>query len=249
VAEVSRESRPGGVELQPDRAGSLLTQVFCANVHYGICQNKDCWAKDLCAGLQLVMPEVDWPTHMSELRLINLKLVMQQGKHVFCKSIQQFNSDPSADDTTERQRCKYANWMLLGGTDAHHTELPTPAYLAADAPLVKKRALAGLRLGNAPIRTARLHDMPYNQRHCKRCNASPPHTDNEDHWLFSCAALRGVRQKHAVVVAKYGSIKPLMMAVYDSRTVDEVMAFVVDATKVANRLDMSGQRQAASSNR
>ena len=228
-------------QVRPDQTGSLLTQAFCANVHYGLDQNRNCWSKELCAGLQFVMPEVDWRSHMLDLRPIDPRQIVKHAKHAFCKTIQQFTADPTADGTKERQRCKYASWMLLGGVVAPHTELPVPAYLSADAPLIKKRALASIRLSNAPIRTAQLHEPAYNLRHCNRCRTAQ--ADSEQHWLYDCAALAGVRQKHAAVVARYTSVRDLMTAVYDSSSVDEVLDFVMDATKVANKYDMDGQRQ------
>ena len=157
------------------------------------------------------MPEVDWRAHMTDLRPIDLRQVITHAEQAFCKTIQQFNADPAADNTKERQRCKYASWMLLRGADATHTELPAPAYLSVAAPLIKKRALAGVRLSNAPIRTVQLHDLAYSLRHCKRCGTAQ--ADDEDHWLFNCSVLAGVRWKHADVVAKHTSIHDLMSAV------------------------------------
>jgi hypothetical protein len=44
--------------------------------------------------------------------------------------------------------------MVQGGSSAEHDQLPTPAYVAALAPLAKKRALAWMRLmSGAPIQT------------------------------------------------------------------------------------------------
>jgi hypothetical protein len=243
VALESQDGATADQHVLPDQTGNLLTQAFCANVYHGVTQNRDCWSKELCAGLQFVMPEVDWRVHMADLRPIDLRQVVQHAKHAFCKSIQQFSADPAADNTTERQRCKYARWMFLGGPEASHTELPVPAYLSADAPLIKKRALASIRLSNAPLRAVQLHEPAYSLRHCKRCRTTQ--TDSEHHWLFDCAVLADVRQKHADVVAKYTSVHMLMTAVYDSRSVDEVLNFVMDATQVAKQFDMNGQRQRA----
>jgi hypothetical protein len=225
----------------PNQAGSLLTQVFCANVYHGLVKNMDCWSKELCTGLQFVMPSVDWRSQMQGLLPIDVRQVMQHAKQAFCTTIQQFQAAPTLDSTKERQRCKYAQWMLLGGITAPHTELPVPAYLIADTPLIKKRALARARLSCAPIRTNQVHAPSYSLRHCERCRCGM--ADTEAHWLFQCARLENVRQKHATLLDKFETLPALMAAVYDSRYVGEVMDYVLEATEVADRIEMEGHRQ------
>jgi hypothetical protein len=75
--------------------------------------------------------------------------------------------------------------MVQGGSSAKHDQLPTPAYVAALAPLAKKRALAQMRLSGAPIQTnlqRRGAAVPYSQRLCP-CGC-PAAVDTEQHVLF-----------------------------------------------------------------
>ncbi len=84
--------------------------------------------------------------------------------------------------------------MVQGGNSAEHDELPTPAYVAALAPLAKKRALAQMRLSGAPIQTNLQRGagaVPYSQRLCPRgCAAT---VDTEQHALFECQATAAAR--------------------------------------------------------
>ena len=61
--------------------------------------------------------------------------------------------------------------------------------------------------------------------------------DDEQHWLFDCDALSGMRQKHASTFEKYLSLPELMAAVYD-RSPATVLEYVFEATKF-----VSGHRQ------
>ncbi len=76
--------------------------------------------------------------------------------------------------------------MVQGGSSAEHDRLPTPADVAALAPLAKKRALAQMRLSGAPIQTNLQRGagaVPYSQRLCPRgCAAA---VDTEQHVCLS----------------------------------------------------------------
>jgi hypothetical protein len=39
--------------------------------------------------------------------------------------------------------------------------------------------------------------------------------DDEQHWLFDCDALGGIRQNHASTIERYSSLPELMAFVYD----------------------------------
>jgi hypothetical protein len=81
----------------------------------------------------------------------------------------------------------YAQWMLFGGLQANHVDLPRAAYLDTDLPLVKKHADARARLGSAPIRVVLEHQptSTYPERICRRCNRG---VDDEAHRLLKCRA-------------------------------------------------------------
>ncbi len=89
-------------------------------------------------------------------------------------------------------------------------------YLTALTPKTKKRALSRLRLSHAPVRATREHtsqDSLYSSRVCTRCDKGV--VDDEQHWLFDCDALGGIRQNHASTIERYPSLPELMAAVYD----------------------------------
>jgi hypothetical protein len=188
-----------------------------------------CWAKELCDGLKFVQPDLDWEGHMRQLLPIDHRQAARDAKSAFCQSIQQFASDPTADDCPDgRRRCTYAQSMLLGGIAHTHAELPVPAFLTADAPLIKKRALARLRLGAAPISANQEHskDSRYSERICKRCSAQQ--VDNEQHLLFECSVFSHIRHKFAAVLEGHHDLAGLMKGVYDTSTVDGVMDYVLE---------------------
>jgi hypothetical protein len=87
--------------------------------------------------------------------------------------------------------------MVQGGTSAEHGELPIAAYVAALAPLAKKRALAQMRLSGAPIQTDLQRGagvVPFSQRLCPRgCAAA---VDTEQHALFKCCATDAARARY-----------------------------------------------------
>jgi hypothetical protein len=93
------------------------------------------------------------------------------------------------DACDSRRFCKYATHMVQGGSGAEHKQLPTPAYVAALAPLAEKRALAQMRLSGAPIQTNLQRGagaVPYSHRLCPRgCAAA---VDTEQRVLFECLA-------------------------------------------------------------
>jgi hypothetical protein len=118
--------------------------------------NAERYNKQLLEALNFIIPEgvdgVSWKNHMSSFLAVDSKAVMHAARQAFCQSITQFSTAPTLPVCPNRQRCKYAQWMLFGGLQANHVDLPRAAYLDADLPLVKKHAVARARLGSAPIR-------------------------------------------------------------------------------------------------
>jgi hypothetical protein len=112
----------------------------------------------------------------------------RQAFEEFCAELHAYTGAPSEDSCANRNFCKYATHMVQGGNSAEHDELPIPAYVAALAPLAKKRALAQMRLSGAPIQTnlqrgaSAVLAVPYSQRLCPRgCAAA---VDTEQHvWI------------------------------------------------------------------
>jgi hypothetical protein len=240
VAEVERESSQLDSSDRPTtRQHSLMAQVFMANVHYGLVKDVQCWSIELCAGLALVQPDIDWRAHMLLLKPIDHKQVAQFARHAFCNHLQCYTTLVDTDTNSSRQRCKYAQWMRLGGVQAEHFELLKPAYLTAPAPKIKKRALSRLRLSHAPVRATlehSKHDSLYSTRICTRCKKGV--VDDEQHWLFGCDALSSIRQKHASTIEKFPSLLELMAAIYDSSPALDVLEFIFEATNF-----VSGHRQ------
>ncbi len=62
--------------------------------------------------------------------------------------------------------------------------------------------------------------------------------DDEQHWLFDCDALGGIRQNHTSTIERYPSLPELMAAVYDRSPAMAVLEYVYEATKF-----VSGHRQ------
>ena len=92
-----------------------------------------------------------------------------------------------------------------------------PAYLSADAPLLKKRALARLRLGALPLRANTDHDTLYTDRTCD-C-ISVQEVDNEEHLLLRCERFVHVRQRHTAALHGQQSIGAVMDIAYDKNQV------------------------------
>ena len=219
---------------------STLSQVFCSNVHFGLVFGVQCWSKQLHDALVFVMPyNTDWKRHMLSLSPIDAKAVMHAAQQSFCQGISQYTDRPTQPDCPNRQRCKYAHWMLLGGLQASHSELPKVAYLTADIPCIKKHAVARARLGSAPVRAAIEHDTPYQERICRRCNQGV--VDDECHWLFHCSALSHIRSKHAAVLRDRRSVEELMCAAYDDAEVAAFSDYIWDITQF-----VKGHRQGRS---
>ncbi len=58
-------------KLVANKANSkLLHFVLAAEVHQGLREDHDCWAKELLEGLRFVDPSKDWKTHMQQMRPI-----------------------------------------------------------------------------------------------------------------------------------------------------------------------------------
>jgi hypothetical protein len=57
---------------------------------------------------------------------IEHKLVAQLAYHAFCNYMQCYTTPVDTDANSRRQRCKYAQWMRLGGVQAEHFELLKP---------------------------------------------------------------------------------------------------------------------------
>ncbi len=174
---------------------SLLGSTFVANVAAGLgCGGTNVWAAELRAALQFVCPDPGWPAHMLQGRPIDVAPVVAAARQAFCAELCAFTGAPGDDSCANRNFCKYATHMVQGGNTAEHDRLPTPAYVAALAPLAKKRALAQMRLSGAPIQTNLQRGagaVPYSQRLCPRgCAAA---VDTEQHVLFECLATEAAR--------------------------------------------------------
>jgi hypothetical protein len=134
--------------------------------------------------VHFIMPEgvdgKDWKAHMLSLASVDARAVQQAAQQQFCTSIKQYSTAPRRADCPNRQRCKYAQWMLFGGLDTNHVELPKVAYLTGNIPLFKKHAAARARLGGAPIRALMEHQptSTYHDRICQRCKQG---VDDEVH--------------------------------------------------------------------
>jgi hypothetical protein len=69
--------------------------------------------------------------------------------------------------------------------------------------------------------------------------------DDEQHWLFDCDALVGIRQNHASTIERYPSLPELMAAVYDRSPAMAVLEYVFEATKFVRQWPsarLSGRR-------
>jgi hypothetical protein len=133
-----------------------------------------------------------------------------------------------------RSRLGRVRYLLLYYS-AEHDELPTPAYVAALAPLAKKRALAQMRLSGASIQTnlRRGADaVPYSQRLCPRgCAAA---VDTEQHVLFECLATEAARARYwdDLGLDAARDMRCLMDKVYQQKDVGLVMDFVYEASNL-----------------
>ncbi len=118
-------------------------------------------------------------------------------QQAFCSELRVNTGAPGDDSCDSWNFCKYATHMVQGGSSAEHDRLPTPAYVAALAPLAKKRALAQMRLSGAPIQTNLQRGasaVPYSQRLCPRgCAAT---VDTEQHVLLACQATEAARARY-----------------------------------------------------
>ena len=161
---------------------------------------------------------------------IDSKAVLHAARQAFCQSITQFSTAPTLPVCPNRQRCKYAQWMLFGGLQANHVDLPRAAYLDADLPLVKKHAAARARLGSAPIRAVLEHQptSTYPERICRRCNRG---VDDEAHWLLKCRALLHIRRKYTTLLRNRRSVDKLMSAMYDRNQVTDIVNYIWDITE------------------
>ena len=124
--------------------------------------------------------------------------------------------------------------MVQGGNSAEHDELPIPAYVAALAPLAKKRALAQMRLSGAPIQTNLQRGasaVPYSQRLCPRgCAAA---VDTEQHALFECQATAAARARHRDALGLDAcDMRCLMDKVYQEKHAGLVLDFVHEASSL-----------------
>jgi hypothetical protein len=225
--------------LHPDcqellRSYSTLSQVFYSNVHFGLKEGVACWTKQLLEALNFIIPEgvdgVSWKNHMSSFLAVDSKAVLHAARQAFCQSITQFSTAPTLPVCPNRQRCKYAQWMLFGGLQANHVDLPRAAYLDADLPLVKKHAAARARLGSAPIRAVLEHQptSTYPERICRRCNRG---VDDEAHWLLKCRALLHIRRKYTTLLRNRRSVDKLMSAMYDRNQVTDIVNYIWDITE------------------
>jgi hypothetical protein len=214
-------------------ARCLLGNTFVANVAAGLgCGRTNTWAAELRAALQFACPDPGWTAHMLQGKPIEVAPVVAAAQQAFCALLHTYTGTPDADDCDKRHFCKYATHMVQGGRGAQHDELPVPAYLAAIAPLGRKRALARLRLSSAPIQVNVLQGAggaPYSQRLCPRgCEAM---IDSEQHILFECVASEDARthfwEDLDLASSDLGS---LMSRVYQEEDAGRIMDFVYYVT-------------------
>jgi hypothetical protein len=214
-------------------ARCLLGNTFVANVAAGLgCGRTNTWAAELRAALQFACPDPDWTAHMLQGKPIEVAPVVAAAQQAFCALLHTYTGTSDADDCDQRHFCKYATHMVQGGRSAQHDELPVPAYLAAIAPLGRKRALARLRLSSAPIQVNVLQGAggaPYSQRLCPRgCEAM---IDSEQHILFECVASEDARthfwEDLDLASSDLGS---LMSRVYQEEDAGRIMDFVYYVT-------------------
>jgi hypothetical protein len=208
---------------------SLLSQLFMDNVHYGLTHEQPvkCWARELCDGLKLINPDEDWEGRMRSWNPFDVRQVAKLASQAFCETIQQFSSDPLADDCMARQRCMYAQCMF-SENEQHQTSLKAPAYLTMVAPLPGKRALARIRTGTAPFRANQEHGIPYSQSTCTHEQCTNQSVENEYHMLLQCCRLTEIRAKHADVLHGCLSVADLMKAAYDVNRAGGLMNYALD---------------------
>jgi hypothetical protein len=199
-------------KLVANKANSeLLDFVLAAEVHQGLREDHDCWAKELLAGLMFVDPSKDWLTHMQQLLPIeNPRGVAGLAKQKFADSYKEFDSDPTDPECPHRQRSTYCH--LMHRADDSRLLVP-PAYISADIPLAQKKAIAAVRLAAAPIECNTKHSVAYTQRKCQRCGIG---VDNEHHLLFDCshAVLVANRTKHRALFEGVSGVRDWMAAAY-----------------------------------
>ena len=182
--------------------------------------------------LQFVCPDPGWTAHMLQGKPIEVAPIVAAAQQAFCAQLHAYSGTPEADDCNKRHFCKYATHMVLGGSGAEHDQLPVPAYVAAMAPLARKRALAQLRLNRAPIQTNLLRStdgVQYSQRLGPRGCATA--VDTEQHMLLECLATEEARALYwdelDLASADLGG---LMDGVYQQDKACLVMDFIYHAT-------------------
>ncbi len=92
--------------------------------------------------------------------------------------------------------------------------LVPPAYISADMPrLLRKKAIAAVRLVAAPIECNTKHGIAYTKRQCQRCGTG---VDNEHHLLFECShvALAASKSKHRALFDRVRNVREWMAAAY-----------------------------------
>ena len=206
-------------KLVTNRAqSSLLMTVLIANVHHGLKDERNCWARELYKGLCFAYPNHDWKDHMCNFRPIDHRAVVQSLQHTFCCSFDQYasNGDPLSSICHDRSHTHYCNLML--SPDATDTGLQPPAYLGLSFSHHRQRAMARFRLRNTHIAAndPRLHIIPYDSRVCTRCGDGS--VDNEYHLLFECAAMEDVREMCKELLDQYQDVKQLMELAYNHDT-------------------------------
>jgi hypothetical protein len=218
-------------KLVEDRAdSSLLQSVLQANVHHGLQQGAQCWSSELCAGLTLVCPEIDWRSHMLQFDSIDTSCVTATAKTAFCKLINQFTECPTAIECSTRQRSRYAQLMR---PDWAGDQLFHMAYMVDCKNIQRIKTLAKYRTSGAPLRACCDYTTPYVERKCLHCNH---HTAVEDdkHFLFECAATSSIRAnaRYTGMLAKCHTVEQLMADTYESDTASTVMHYVCDVIKL-----------------
>ncbi len=187
------------------------------------------------AALQFVCPDPGWTAHMLQGKPIDVALVVAAAQQAFCAELHAYTGDLAM---TVAPTATSASMPLTWCREAIVLSMmscpPLLNYVAALAPLAKKRALAQMRLSGASIQTNLQRGagaVPYSQRLCPRgCAAA---VDTEQHVLFECQATEAARARYRDALGlDECDMRCLMDKVYQQKDVGLVMDFVYEASNL-----------------
>ena len=208
--------------LVADKADSeLLRRTLRANVHFGLHEEHTCWTKELQAGLSFVRPDVDWRTHLLELRPIEgARAMTRVAATLFAERMLQYDQDPTQPACPNRQHHTYGRLMHVF-PEGEPLAVRAPEYIRHTTQLSKKQAVARCRLSGARIRANQMHGIPYEERTCQRCGDG---VDNEHHMLLHCThpALMTARNQHPSLRFD-ADVRDLMTAAYNPDSIDDLV--------------------------